>query len=138
MTAKSEASSPDFLTPDELAQEADDREWRQVSEEDVEEIKFTFDDMGESFIGVYRKQRIVDGAEGKFTQYIFDVDNLRYFINAGWNLIQGMQKVTPGQKCRITWISNRDTGQETPMRIFRVDVAKPQSGTTATRSTGKR
>lgn len=126
--------TPDFLTPEEKALEADAAQWRQVSDDDVEETKHSFDDMNVPFIGTYRGARIIETDEGKFTQFLFDVEGQRYFINAGFNLIQGMRKVLMGQTCRITWINNRDTGQETPMRVFRVDVAKPAPGTPAPRA----
>ena len=135
MTTKANPSGPDFLTPDEIAQEADEAQWRTVSEEDVEETKHTFDDMNEPFTGKYLGPRIIENENGKFTQFRFESNGQRYFINAGWNLITGMSKVNIGQVVRITWINNRDTGQDTPMRIFRVDVAKPQPGKLPT--TGK-
>lgn len=138
MTDKATPSAPDFLTLEEQAQEADAAQWRTVSEDDVEETKVTFDDMNEPFIGTYRGHRIIENENGKFTQFLFEEGGYRYFTNAGWNLIQGMAKVNVGQRVRITWINNRDTGQETPMRIFRVDVAKPQLGKAASSSAGKR
>lgn len=124
MPAQDKASAPDFLTGDELSAEAEAAQWQTVSEEDVEEGKFTFDIMGDQFMGTYHSLRIVDGAEGKFTQYRFERDGSMYFINAGWSLQQGMSKVRKGQQVRITWTGERDTGQPTPMRVFRVDVAK--------------
>lgn len=138
MTDKATPSAPDFLTPEEQAQEADAAQWRTVSEDDVEETKVTFDDMNEPFIGTYRGHRIIENENGKFTQFLFEENGMRYFTNAGWNLIQGMAKVNIGQRVRITWINNRDTGQETPMRIFRVDVAKPHLGKAVFSSSGKR
>jgi hypothetical protein len=124
MPTAHDKSAPDFLTPDEQAQEADAREWRQVSEDDVEETKLTFDTMNEPWIGTYLGSRIVENDNGKFTQYRFEKDGFRYFTNANFNLHQAMVKVPTGRQVRITWISERDTGQQTPMRIFRVDVKR--------------
>jgi hypothetical protein len=127
-------AAPDFLTSEEQAQEEDARQWRQVSDDDVEETKVTFDNMNEPFVGTYRGSRIIENENGKFTQYLFEHNELRYFINAGWSLIQGMRKVLVGQTCRITWINNRDTGMDTPMRVMRVDVARPAPGTPSPRA----
>lgn len=126
MTTGKAPDAPDFLTADELAQEADEREWRTVSEEDVEETKWTFDNMNEPFFGTFTGERVIDNENGKFIQYRFEENGYHYFINSGWSLAQGMKTVRKGQRCRITWVNNRDTGQDTPMRVFRVDVAKMQ------------
>lgn len=134
MTEKPASPAPDFLTPDELAAEADEREWQQVSEDDVEETKHVFEALNVPFIGVYAGLRIVETAEGKFTQFKFDKPEGRYFITASWNLIQGMQRVREGQTCRITWIGERDTGQLSPMRIFKVDVQRATAPSRGTRS----
>lgn len=133
MTDKTASQAPDFLTPEEQALEADAREWREVSEEDVAEVKFTFDAVGDQFIGVYTGLRVIENENGKFTQFRFTRDGEHYFINAGWNLIQGMRQVREGQRVRITWISERDTGAATPMRVFRVDVARSNVTATAPR-----
>jgi len=124
MTTKADSAKPDFVpdgaTPDEL----DESQWETISEEDVDEIKQSFDEIGESFTGVYDGFRQMETANGKLTQYKFTVGELHYFINATYNLMQGMSQVNKGELTRITWVGERDTGQESLMKIFRVDVAK--------------
>lgn len=124
MTTAKKESGPDFLSDEEKALEADAREWQQVSEDDVEETKLTFDNMNEPFIGEYIGPRKVENENGTFTQYRFRKDGFTYFTNANFALHQAMQKVRIGKTVRITWISERDTGQATPMRIFKVDVKR--------------
>jgi hypothetical protein len=115
---------PDFLTAEEQAAEADAAQWKTVSEEDVEEIKVSFDQIGDQFIGDYIGPRIIENENGKFAQYRFTDDGEFYFINGGWSLTQAMTRVPKGSRCRIMWTGERDTGGESPMKIMRVDVAR--------------
>lgn len=124
MAGSAATPGPDFLTPEEQAAEADAQQWATVSEDDVDEEKFTFDVLGDQFIGDYIGVRIVDGTDGKITQFRFTAAERFYFINAGWSLIQGMSNVRKGMRVRITWTGERDTGQPSKMRLFRVDVSK--------------
>lgn len=119
-----ELAGPSFLTPEELAAEADAAQWRTVSEDDVEEIKVSFERIGDQFIGDYIGPRTIENENGKFVQYRFSDDGKRYFINGGWSLMQGMSQVREGTRCRITWTGERNTGADSPMKVMRVDVAK--------------
>jgi hypothetical protein len=44
-----------------------------------------------------------------------------------------MSTVRPGQLCKITYAKDIDTGQESPMRSFRVEVAKTTRASQQTR-----
>src|SRR6266436_4848599 len=87
-------------------------EWQTVS-----------DTIGDEFIGEYIGSRLIESEDGKFTQFRFKVEDDVYFTNAGYSLLRGMSHVIKGQRVRVVFSSERDTGQESLMRIFRVDVA---------------
>ena len=108
------------------AQNADSQadEWVTVSENEVDESKIVFDTIGDEFIGLYLGPRIVETEDGKFTQYRFRVEDEIYFTNAGYSLMRGMSNVPKGARVRLIWTSERDTGQESPMRVFSVQVSK--------------
>lgn len=42
------------------------------------------------------------------------------FINAGRDLQGKLKKVPPKSEVRIQWVTSMDTGQRTPMRVFKV------------------
>lgn len=124
MTTKPQDSKPE-TEPDGMSEAAlDGIEWEEVSEEDVDEIKQSFDTLGEVFTAVYLGYRQTQTDSGTLTQYRFRKDGLTYFINGTWSLMQGMAKVPVNSPCRIQWVSERDTGQPSPMRVFRVDIPK--------------
>lgn len=124
MTTKPQDAKPDTTTGDTSDVDLDNVEWEEVSEEDVDEIKQTFDVLGEVFTGIYLGYRQTQTDSGILTQYRFRKGELTYFINGTWSLMQGMAKVPANSPCRIQWISERDTGQPSPMRIFKVDIPK--------------
>lgn len=124
MTANSKPAAPDFLTPEELAAEADAAQWRTVSEEEHDETKIHFENWGDEFIGTYKGNRKVENENGKFTQFLFEHNGIHYFVNGNWNLVQGMSKVPIGALTRLRYIADKDTGQQTPMKLYKVDVAR--------------
>lgn len=124
MTTKASPDVPDFMPDSAKSAEAIPDEWVQVSEDEVAETKLTFDRMNEPFTGEYIGNRVIDGAESKFFQYRFMSDGYYYFVNGNWSLSQGMKSVRKGQRVRITWISEKDTGQLTPMRVYKVEVQR--------------
>jgi hypothetical protein len=104
-----------------------------VSEGTAEpEIKIVFDTIGDSFTGTYLGSRTMDNQDGSYIQYRFEKDNEIYFVNANYNLRQGFKTVRAGSKVRITYTDDLDTGQASPMRCFKVEVARK---TTANRAT---
>lgn len=115
-------------------------EWRTVNEETSgEETKIIFNVIGDEFVGVYLGLREVAGRDEwgnpapAYSQARFsDPSNPSdvYFTNCGYSLRNGLKDVRKGSLVRITWTSEQDTGQASPMRVFRVDVAanyRPQS-----------
>ena len=108
------------------AKDTPDPQWTTVSEEDVNEIKFAFDVIGDELIGTYLGTRDQSNDNGSYTQYRYEDtdDGTVYFVNGNYSLSAGMRTVRIGSLCRITYVADKDTGQATPMRIYRVDVAR--------------
>lgn len=52
---------------------------------------------------------------GKFT------DDGGYFTNAGHDLLRKLERIPLGSEVRITRTGTMDTGQRTPMMLFKVD-----------------
>jgi hypothetical protein len=102
-------------------------EWSTVSQDDVNETKISFDFIGDEFIGTYLGTRSQQNDNGSYTQLRFrGEDGEVYFTNANYSLSEGMRQVRPNNLVRLTYVADKDTGQPTPMRIFRVDVARPK------------
>lgn len=100
-------------------------EWVTVSEDEVDELKFTFDLIGEALTGEFLGTRTLNNPDGPYTQYRYESsDGQVWFVNGNYSLQQGMQNVRIGSLCRITYVADKDTGQATPMRIFSVEVAR--------------
>ena len=102
-------------------------EWSTVSEAREPEIKLTFDVIGEVFIGEYLGTRTQPGNDGNYVQYRFrGEDGDVYFLNPLANIREAFEsgKIRAGSRVRITYVDDQDTGQRSPMKIFKVDVAK--------------
>lgn len=126
MATTSDDTFSDAMTDQDTPQTQD--EWQTVSEDEVDETKIVFDTIGDEFIGIYLGPRIIEQEDHKFTQYRFQVGEDYYFTNAGYSLMRGMSNVPKGSRVRIVFSSERDTGQESPMRIFTVQVSKARKG----------
>jgi hypothetical protein len=113
----------------------DAAQWTTVSEDTEEEIKIIFDTIGDEFIGTYLGTRTLTNNDEQYVQFRFrGSDNGEtYFTNGSHSLRQGMSTVRPGQLCKITYAKDIDTGQESPMRSFRVEVAKTTRASQQTR-----
>lgn len=99
--------------------------WTTVSEEgSEEENKIVFENVGDSFEGTFLGTRVQENADGNYTQARFQAGEDVYFTNLGYSLRKGLQSVRVGSLVRITFTGEQDTGQASPMRIFRVEVAK--------------
>jgi len=113
---------------------ADQYEWSTVSEEDVNETRVSFDMLGDEFIGTYLGSRQQANEGNGYTQYRFrGTDEEVYYISANWSLSSGMKSVRPNMLVRITYVADKDTGQASPMRIYRVEVANRKRQTPAQR-----
>jgi len=101
----------------------DEGGWKTVSETEVDENKIVFDTIGDVFIGTYLGDRTVTNADGSYRQFRFrGTDDGVYFVNANYSLQRGMENVRVGRMCRLTYIEDKDVGQRSPLRIFKVDV----------------
>jgi len=104
-----------------------------VSEELSEpETKIVFEDINDSFTGLYLGMRSVPSENGSYSQARFqgigDESEIVFFVNANWSLREGLRNVPRNAKTRITFVSEQDTGQAQPMRVYRVEVAKATRG----------
>jgi hypothetical protein len=102
-------------TPDNLP--ADDG-WVDV----ITETQFTFNSVGDMLIGTLAGWS--ESESYKIPQAHFTTDAGRVFINCGWSLKLQLKSVKVGTLCRIVFMGLQDTGQETPMRIFKVQTKK--------------
>lgn len=106
--------------------------WTTVSTGEAEpETKIVFDSIGDEFVGVYLGMRVVDPqdiTEKPYQQARFQGvgsdEGTVYFTNAGFSLRAGLRDVRKGSLVRLTWESELDTGQSSPMKVFRVEVGK--------------
>jgi hypothetical protein len=104
--------------------------WTTVSDEAANEpeTKIVFDQVGDEFTGKYLGMRMVepsDPAEQPYRQARFErAEGELFFTNTGHSLRTGLKDVRVGSMVRITYTDNLDTGQASPMRIFRVEVGR--------------
>lgn len=101
--------------------------WTTVSEDPEELVKVSFDYIGAEFIGYYKGSKQLRNDEGSYVQYRFagqGDDPQTYFINGGFTLREAMAKVRAGSLVRITYVDDRDTGQTSLMKVYRVDVGR--------------
>lgn len=96
----------------------------------------TFDEDGDQLIGTYMgKVTIVPPGAEENEDDQFRQDRFRWVsgtadiapgeiaaINSGYMLRQALDKVTEGSMTRVTRVGTQDTGQPSPMVLFRVDV----------------
>lgn len=100
-------------------------EWTTVSEDEADDDKFQFDLIGEELIGTYLGTRQLSNEQGAYTQYRYELsDGQTVFVNGNYSLQAGMRNVRIGNLCRITFTGEKDTGQASLLKLFRVDVAK--------------
>jgi hypothetical protein len=98
--------------------------WTTVSEEPEELTKVTLN-LGDRFTAQFIGQRTMTGETGPYTQYRFlGGDGGRYFLNPGYQMREAFRRVRPSNLVRITMTDERDTGRETPMGVYVVEVAK--------------
>jgi hypothetical protein len=120
------ANQPTQPEYDEMANAInEDAGWRKVSEDEVDETKVIFTNIGDKFIGTYRGQRTQDNVDGNYVQLRFtDASGKAFFLNANHSLMKGIETVPVGKMVRITYVSDKDVGQLSPLRIYRVDVKR--------------
>jgi hypothetical protein len=91
--------------------------------------QLTFDTVGDTFIGLYIGQETVEfefkGKPDSFVQLSFLVGDEPYAINAGYDLLRGFKGIPDNTYVRIQLRKLVDVGQQSPLKSYRVDVAKP-------------
>jgi len=98
------------------------------------ENKIIFENIGESFTGTYLGMRKMENADGNYQQARFDQDGVVHFVNVNYSLREGLKTVRNGQKTRITYVEDLDTGQASPMRVYTVEVARANRAVRASSS----
>jgi hypothetical protein len=99
--------------------------WKTVSEDEVDETKIVFDTIGDIYVGRYLGSRVLSNADGNYTQLRFQgEDGGYYFTNANYSLQKTFADMRPGTTVRIAFVSEKDVGQKSPMRVFRVDTRR--------------
>lgn len=132
MTARKPAAqdSPEFIDGADVTVAPEDWEFETVSEEAPTRI--IFDTIGDTFVGQYigmehiDREPAADGSDQSFDQFLYrGRDGDRYAIYESFDLKEGMEKVAPGQWCRLTYLKDVKTARNlNPMKSFRVDVRK--------------
>lgn len=109
---------------------ASEVQWETAVPETGDQI--VFDTIGDQFIGLYLGSRVVevlekDGRTSAFKILMFTgTDGKPYQINAGWKLDSAFESAAVPDRSivRITYVKDVDTGQNDPMKDYRVEVAK--------------
>lgn len=121
---------------EQLMAEADENTaWDVVTEESP--TKVIFDTIGDRFIGDYAGELNVpaeqniskDKPEGEaFDLYLFrGLDGKLYSFNKSTKLELAMEKVSKGQRCRLTYVGDVPTSRKlNPMKDITVDVRSAQ------------
>jgi hypothetical protein len=91
--------------------------------------QLTFDTVGDTFIGLYVGQETVEfefkGKPDSFVQLSFLVGDEPFAINAGYDLLRGFKGIPDNTYVRIQLRKLVDVGQQSPLKSYRVDIAKP-------------
>lgn len=110
---------------------AEEVSWTTVSQEETQETKVVFDMVGDEFTGKYLGTRMVDSSdptERPYQQARLERNGELFFMNTNHSLRAGLKDVRAGSLIRITYTDNFDTGQASPMKIFRVEVGRVNAG----------
>lgn len=106
-------------------------EWVTVSDPATAtaDIKMVFEVIGDEFTGIWEGFRNIGSGENAYKQARFsDDEGSTYFCNSNYSLTEALSKVRIKSRVRVTYSGDLDTGQESPMRVFKVDVARPTRG----------
>ena len=114
---------PDVEQSGDLTSWSADDVWQTVQEESPSRV--IFDTIGDVFVGRYTGELHIEPENDEaFDLYTYrGADGEPYAINQSYNLKQAMDKVSPGDIVRITYIKDIPTKKkQNPMKDFRVDV----------------
>jgi len=102
-----------------------DVRWSVHTQETGDQI--VFDTVGDQFIGMFNgSQKAEKDGEEFIILTLTGTDGKPYQTNAGWKLEGAFSDIPSGTVVRITYVKDIDTGQPSPMKDFRVDVAYQQ------------
>jgi hypothetical protein len=99
------------------ASASDDENWEEIQEE----AQFKFDEDGDTFTGILTS-RDVNGTipQGHFVGTgLFKGED--FFINLGRDLEKKLSKVPLGSEVKLTRTGTQETGQKSPMMLFKVN-----------------
>lgn len=122
---KAPAPSPEEETHELVTTAPDDWEFKTVAEEGATTV--VFDDIGDIFVGQYVGTEHIEPDNGKddpFDRFTFRGRNgVLYAINQSYKLSQAMDKVSPGDWVRLTYVKDIETKRGLQaMKDFRVEV----------------
>lgn len=109
-----------------------DYEWENIQEERPDQI--VFDTRGDVYTGMYLRSEIITftdnkGEEKEFTQLNFRDPGGLKSINAGHELREAFKNIPPNSMVRIELKKFVNTGEQSDMKSYRIDVAKPRGNT---------
>lgn len=127
---KSVEPTPEFIEGADVSESPEGWEWETVAE--GAPLRIIFDTIGDVFIGQYigeehiDQEPAADGSDQSFDLFNFrGRDGEKYAINKSYALAEAMQKVNPGDWCRITYIKDVKTSRKlNDMKDFKVDVKR--------------
>lgn len=109
-------------------------EWDLVKEESPDQI--TFDTIGDTLIALYQGMDLItftekkkDGTEEdrEFWQLRFRLPTGPAVVNGGYELVEAYKDVAPNTMTRTQLVKFVDVGQQSPMKSYRIDQAKPKN-----------
>jgi hypothetical protein len=104
----------------------DQVQWFTHTQETGDQI--VFDTIGDVFVGMFTGKQVAQKDGDDFTILSFTgTDGKPYQTNAGWKLEQAFEDIPPQTIVRLTYVKDIDTGQPSPLKDFRVDVAYAKS-----------
>lgn len=98
--------------------------WEVVREETPARV--LFDTVGDQFVGTYEREMhvIPENGSDEFDLFVFRVDQGPVAVNSSYSIRDGLRDVPPGTTVRITYVKDIDTGKDSPMKDFRVEVKR--------------
>lgn len=114
-------------SPQVVGYDATGVEWENIKEESPDQI--TLDVLGDTLIAIYKGTDIIEFENNKGEAQSFKQHRLRLpsgpaVINGSYELDAIFEKMPVDSMFRLQLLKLVDTGQQSPMKSYRVDVAK--------------
>lgn len=113
MVSKSSSNETEWQDPQ------SDSEWEDVPQEG----QIVFEKVGDEYIGTFQGWSETERNAIPQAHFVGQ-DGVAAFLNVGASLKQQLKGIKKGTLCRLVWESERDTGQDSPMRVFRVQTKR--------------